>query len=144
LFGPRDIIIVHHLLGLSFLWRYYKHRSFSAGLSLAPLVIKVSSNFNVIATACLTVFIGCHRSVKPAPPSETVSKEHAMRFPFIGSAVLLSLFLLFKFLPKDLINTVLTLYFFVLGILALSCVLFTFDSVVFRGFLNFGSCKINI
>lgn len=51
---------------------------------------------------------------------ETVSKEHAMRFPFIGSAVLLSLFLLFKFLPKDLINTVLTLYFFVLGILALS------------------------
>jgi uncharacterized membrane protein len=115
-----------------------------AGLSLAPLVIKVSSNFNVIATACLTVFIGCHRSVKPAPPSETVSKEHAMRFPFIGSAVLLSLFLLFKFLPKDLINTVLTLYFFVLGILALSCVLFTFDSVVFRGFLNFGSCKINI
>ncbi|KAH9533232.1 hypothetical protein CY35_18G041100 [Sphagnum magellanicum] len=91
-----------------------------AGLSLAPLVIKVSSNFNVIATACLTVFIGCHRSVKPAPPSETVSKEHAMRFPFIGSAVLLSLFLLFKFLPKDLINTVLTLYFFVLGILALS------------------------
>ncbi len=75
---------------------------------------------------------------------ETVSKEHAMRFPFIGSAVLLSLFLLFKFLPKDLINTVLTLYFFVLGILALSCVLFTFDSVVFRGFLNFGSCKINI
>lgn len=75
---------------------------------------------------------------------ETVSKEHAMRFPFIGSAVLLSLFLLFKFLPKDLINTVLTLYFFVLGILALSWVLFTFASVVFRGFLSFGSCKINI
>jgi minor histocompatibility antigen H13 len=49
-----------------------------------------------------------------------MSKEHAMRFPFIGSAVLLSLFLLFKFLPKDLINTVLTLYFFVLGVLALS------------------------
>eukprot|EP00850_Spirogloea_muscicola_P001576 SM000006S19341 [mRNA] locus=s6:282587:285235:+ [translate_table: standard] len=48
-----------------------------------------------------------------------MSKEHAMRFPFIGSAVLLSLFLLFKFLPKDLVNTVLTLYFVVLGILAL-------------------------
>jgi minor histocompatibility antigen H13 len=83
-------------------------------------VIKVDPNLNVVATACLTVFIGCHRSVKPAPPSETMSKEHAMRFPFIGSAVLLSLFLLFKFLPKDLINTVLTLYFFVLGVLALS------------------------
>lgn len=90
------------------------------GLTLLPLVVKVNPNFNVVATACLTVFIGCHRSVKPAPPSETMSKEHAMRFPFIGSAVLLSLFLLFKFLPKDLINTVLTLYFFVLGVLALS------------------------
>ncbi|BBN16394.1 minor histocompatibility antigen H13 [Marchantia polymorpha subsp. ruderalis] len=90
------------------------------GLTLAPLVVKVNPNFNVVATACLTVFIGCHRSVKPAPPTETMSKEHAMRFPFIGSAVLLSLFLLFKFLPKDLINTVLTVYFFVLGVLALS------------------------
>lgn len=53
-----------------------------------------------------------------------MSKEHAMRFPFVGSAMLLSLFLLFKFLSKDLVNTVLTLYFFVLGIVALSYVLF--------------------
>lgn len=53
-----------------------------------------------------------------------MSNEHAMRFPFVGSAMLLSLFLLFKFLSKDLVNTVLTLYFFVLGIVALSYVLF--------------------
>ena len=43
-----------------------------------------------------------------------------MRFPLIGSAVLFSLFLLFKFLPKDLVNTVLTAYFVFLGILALA------------------------
>ncbi|MBA0719677.1 hypothetical protein Golax_007333, partial [Gossypium laxum] len=49
-----------------------------------------------------------------------MSKEHAMRFPFVGSAMLLSLFLLFKFLSKDLVNAVLTCYFFVLGIIALS------------------------
>lgn len=90
------------------------------GLTVAPLFVRIDPNVNVVATACLAVFIGCHRSVKPAPPAETMSKEHAMRFPFIGSAVLLSLFLLFKFLPKDLINTVLTFYFFVLGVLALS------------------------
>ena len=54
---------------------------------------------------------------------ETMSNEHAMRFPFIGSAMLLSLFLLFKFLSKDLVNAVLTCYFFVLGIIALSYVL---------------------
>lgn len=40
-----------------------------AGLTLLPLVVKVNPNFNVVATACLTVFIGCHRSVKPAPPT---------------------------------------------------------------------------
>lgn len=49
-----------------------------------------------------------------------MSKEHAMRFPLIGSCVLVSLFLLFKFLPKDLVNMALTGYFVFLGILALS------------------------
>ncbi|KAL5720057.1 hypothetical protein ACHQM5_012762 [Ranunculus cassubicifolius] len=94
-----------------------------AGLSLAPLVVNVNPNLNVILTACLTVYVGCYRSVKPTPPTETMSKEHAMRFPLIGSAMLLSLFLLFKFLSKDLVNAVLTCYFFVLGILALSATL---------------------
>lgn len=128
----------------------------NAGLTLAPLVMKVDPNLNVILTASLTVFVGCYRSVKPTPPSvstaapifiiltssttfvflhlqiklceicyimqETMSNEHAMRFPFVGSAMLLSLFLLFKFLSKDLVNAVLTCYFFVLGIVALSYV----------------------
>jgi len=94
-----------------------------AGLSLAPLVVKVDPNLNVILTACLTVYVGCYRSVKPTPPSETMSNEHAMRFPLVGSAMLLSLFLLFKFVSKDLVNAVLTCYFFVLGIVALSATL---------------------
>ena len=94
-----------------------------AGLTLAPLVVKINPNVNVILTACITVFVGCYRSVKPTPPSETMSNEHAMRFPFVGSAMLLSLFLLFKFLSKDLVNTVLTLYFLILGIVALSATL---------------------
>ncbi|KAL0390770.1 UNVERIFIED_CONTAM: Signal peptide peptidase [Sesamum calycinum] len=54
---------------------------------------------------------------------ETMSNEHAMRFPLVGSAMLLSLFFLFKFLSKDLVNAVLTCYFFVLGIAALSATL---------------------
>ncbi|KAG6537411.1 signal peptide peptidase 2-like [Zingiber officinale] len=93
------------------------------GLTLAPLFVKVNPNVNVILTACLTVYVGCYRSVKPTPPSETMSNEYAMRFPFVGSAMLLSLFLLFKFFSKDLVNAVLTCYFFVLGILALSATL---------------------
>lgn len=93
------------------------------GLTLAPLVQNVDPNLNVILTASLTVYVGCYRSVKPTPPSETMSNEHAMRFPLVGSAMLLSLFLLFKFLSKDLVNAVLTCYFFVLGIIALSATL---------------------
>ncbi|CAH9134557.1 unnamed protein product [Cuscuta epithymum] len=93
------------------------------GLTLAPLVVNVDPNLNVILTACLTVYVGCFRSVKPTPPSESMSSEHAMRFPLVGSAMLLSLFLLFKFLSKDLVNAVLTCYFFVLGIAALSATL---------------------
>ncbi|KAL9234810.1 hypothetical protein vseg_009636 [Gypsophila vaccaria] len=90
------------------------------GLSLAPLIVNVNPNLNVVLTACLAVFVGCYRSVKPTPPTETMSKEHAMRFPLVGSAMLLSLFLLFKFFSKDLVNAVLTSYFFLLGILAFS------------------------
>ncbi|KAE8663792.1 Signal peptide peptidase 1 [Hibiscus syriacus] len=90
------------------------------GLTMAPLVAKVEPNLNVVLTACLAVYVGCCRSVKPTPPAESMSNEHAMRFPFVGSAMLLSLFLLFKFLSKDLVNAVLTAYFFVLGIIALS------------------------
>lgn len=140
----------------------------NAGLTLAPLVVKVDPNLNVILTACLTVYVGCYRSVKPTPPSvskaaimfivfyiyvftflnwlqtnlswnmlcifmqETMSNEHAMRFPLVGSAMLLSLFLLFKFLSKDLVNAVLTCYFFVLGIIALS---YVFPPIFFLTFL---------
>lgn len=94
-----------------------------AGLSLAPLVVKVNPNLNVVLTACLAVYVGCYRSVKDSPPTETMSNEHAMRFPLVGSAMLLSLFLLFKFFSKDLVNAVLTCYFFLLGILAFSATL---------------------
>ncbi|XP_041996399.1 signal peptide peptidase-like [Salvia splendens] len=49
-----------------------------------------------------------------------MSSEHAMRFPLVRSAMLLSLFLLLTFLSKDLVNAVVTCYFFVLGIAALA------------------------
>jgi len=65
-----------------------------------------------------------------------MSKEHAMRFPLVGSAMLLSLFLLFKFLSKDLVNAVLTSYFIVLGIVALSYVLSERFNLLYLGFIQ--------
>jgi len=41
----------------------------AAGLTLAPLVVKVNPNVNVVLTACLAVYVGCYRSVKPTPPT---------------------------------------------------------------------------
>lgn len=57
--------------GYVWCWHFVTYRalSISAGLTLAPLVVKVDPNLNVILTACLTVFVGCYRSVKPTPPS---------------------------------------------------------------------------
>ena len=54
-----------------------------------------------------------------------------MKFPFIGSAVLVSLFMLFKFLPKDLINAVLTTYFVLLGTFAITATLLPFIEPLF-------------
>lgn len=42
-----------------------------------------------------------------------------MKFPIVGSFMLFSLFLAFKFLPKDLVNLVLSAYFVLLGTFAL-------------------------
>jgi len=39
------------------------------GLTLAPLVVRVNPNLNVILTACITVYVGCFRSVKDTPPT---------------------------------------------------------------------------
>lgn len=91
-------------------------------LTVAPLALSVETNLNIVATATLAVFAGAHRSVRPvaAGNTEAMSKDDAMRFPIIGSAVLFSFFLLFKFLPKDIVNKILTAYFVLLGIFALT------------------------
>ena len=54
-----------------------------------------------------------------------------MTFPLIGSAVLLGLFLLFKFLPKELVNSVLTGYFVLLGTFATTVTILPFVEPLF-------------
>ena len=57
--------------------------------------------------------------------------QDAMTFPLIGSAVLLGLFLLFKFLPKELVNSVLTGYFVLIGIFAVTITILPFVDPIF-------------
>jgi len=44
-------------------------------LAVAPLVLPVPTNANIVLTAALTVFVGCWRSVKPEPPPEAMTKK---------------------------------------------------------------------
>jgi len=52
--------------------------------------------------------------------TETISADDAKMFPVYGSGVLFGLYLLFRYLPKEYINLILSLYFSVLGVAALA------------------------
>ncbi|KAK3277150.1 hypothetical protein CYMTET_14824 [Cymbomonas tetramitiformis] len=116
-------------------------------LQVAPLFMNVPTDPSIIATASLAVYIGCHRSVKPVAMAETMTKKDAMKFPIIGSCVLFGLFLVFKYLPKDLVNAVLTAYFVFLGVIALTATLLPFVAVLFptslqERVLRFGTLRV--
>ena len=46
-----------------------------AVLALAPLLVQVPVNANIVLTAAITVLVGCWRSVKPEPPAEAMTKK---------------------------------------------------------------------
>lgn len=49
-----------------------------------------------------------------------MTKKDALKFPLVGSCVLFSLFLAFKFLPKELVNALLACYLGVVAVLVLT------------------------
>uniref|UniRef100_H3AIF1 Histocompatibility minor 13 n=1 Tax=Latimeria chalumnae TaxID=7897 RepID=H3AIF1_LATCH len=51
---------------------------------------------------------------------ETITSRDAARFPIIASCTLFGLYLFFKIFSQEYINLLLSMYFFILGILALS------------------------
>ncbi|KAA6418748.1 MAG: minor histocompatibility antigen H13-like [Trebouxia sp. A1-2] len=89
-------------------------------VAVAPSLITVPANLNIVLTAAVTVWVGSHRSVKDTPPEESMTRTDALKFPLVGSAVLFGLFITFKVLPKNLVNLVLAGYFALLGVLALT------------------------
>ncbi|XP_061113934.1 minor histocompatibility antigen H13 isoform X2 [Conger conger] len=93
---------------------------------------------SLVFMALLPIFFGALRSVscsksKVAAESdygfqsrnssdmpETITSRDAARFPIIASCTLFGLYLFFKVFSQEYINLLLSMYFFVLGILALS------------------------
>ncbi|KAM9750944.1 minor histocompatibility antigen H13 isoform 4-T4 [Menidia menidia] len=81
---------------------------------------------SLVFMALLPIFFGalrsvtCSKSKNAADMPETITSRDAARFPIIASCTLFGLYLFFKVFSQEYINLLLSLYFFVLGVLALS------------------------
>ncbi|XP_042266000.1 minor histocompatibility antigen H13 isoform X3 [Thunnus maccoyii] len=62
---------------------------------------------------------------------ETITSRDAARFPIIASCTLFGLYLFFKVFSQEYINLLLSVYFFVLGVLALSHTMSPLMSAIF-------------
>ncbi|KAM5305420.1 minor histocompatibility antigen H13 isoform 1-T1 [Glossophaga mutica] len=92
---------------------------------------------SLLLMALLPIFFGALRSVRCARGKnasdvpETITSRDAARFPIIASCTLLGLYLFFKIFSQEYINLLLSMYFFVLGILALSHTISPFMNKLF-------------
>lgn len=81
---------------------------------------------SLLAMALLPIFFGAMRSVSCARGKnssdmpETITSRDAARFPIIASCTLFGLYIFFKIFSQEYINLLLSLYFFILGVLALA------------------------
>jgi len=86
---------------------------------------------SLVVMALLPIFFGAFRSIKSyeemkkqgektGEKPETMTQKDAAMFPIIASCALFGLYLFFKFFSKEYINLLLSGYFFVLGVFALS------------------------
>uniref|UniRef100_A0A8C6PYF7 Histocompatibility (minor) 13 n=1 Tax=Nothobranchius furzeri TaxID=105023 RepID=A0A8C6PYF7_NOTFU len=81
---------------------------------------------SLVVMALLPIFFGalrsvtCSKSKNSSDAPETITGRDAARFPIIASCTLFGLYLFFKVFSQEYINLLLSVYFFVLGVLALS------------------------
>jgi len=88
------------------------------------MAVELSSDLAIAYTSIVTmaitpIYIGSHLSLKQKG-MESMTSADAWKFPFIGSAVLFGLYMLFKLFSKEYINMLLTGYFLLFGIFAVS------------------------
>jgi len=73
----------------------------------------------LVLMAVLPIFFGAFRSVKSSEKPETITKQDAMKFPLVASAVLFGIYIVFKLFSQEYINMLLSFYFFILGIFSI-------------------------
>ncbi|XP_076341508.1 signal peptide peptidase-like isoform X1 [Tachypleus tridentatus] len=99
---------------------------------------------SLIVMAVLPIFIGSFRSVKyhkeqkeSGQKPDTMTDKDAAMFPLIASCALLGIYVFFKIFSKEYVNLILTAYFFILGVLALTHILSPFvNKLIPDGFPN--------
>ena len=117
----------------------------------ASYFVAIPVPVNLIAQATLIVYIGSYRSlnllVKEAdggPKSqdtEVMSVNDAYKFPIVGSAALFGLYVAFKYFDKDTVNLILSLYFSVVGVFALTGSFSSFASLYITSKKQYGFKK---
>lgn len=111
-------------------------------------VVLIPVSVNLVLTSTLIIYIGCHRSLKlllseenggvPSSEKEVLSANDAYKFPFVGSAALFSLYIAFKFLDKDKVNLLLSVYFSLIGVYTLTTTFSPFVSRFLSSKTKFG------
>merc|ERR1711977_700559 len=102
-----------------------------------------------MGTASSAVYAGSWRSVKnskqkPEDKPVSMTKSDAMRFPIMGSCVLLGLFAAIKLLPKELLTLCLGLYFGLLGTFAIAATTLPFVECWMPKFMSAFKIKLGI
>jgi minor histocompatibility antigen H13 len=95
-------------------------------VTMLSLVMEVPLWLAMLVNSLAAIIVGSILSASQDPTdkknddsSEVIGSKEALRFPLVASGFLLSLYLLVKYLNKDLVNVVLSVYFTFLGICCL-------------------------
>lgn len=106
----------------------------ACGAIIALLVVTrfviVPANLQMGVLTASILFIGAHKSLKfneidsvtgkRANEGDAITKRDALMFPFFGSAVLLSLYVCYKYIGKEYLNVLLTTYIMLAGVAAVA------------------------
>jgi hypothetical protein len=91
--------------------------AFIFGLWAANYFIVIPLELNIVTTSSLIIYVASHRSLKllhtdvPKADRAMVKSSDAYKMPIIASASLFGLYLVFKYVGKDVINLLISIYF---------------------------------
>lgn len=107
--------------------------SATVALSILPYFVNVGVSAQLIPVSMLLLYIGCHLSLRNVhrpgqEDSQQLASKDAYMFPVFGSIALLTLYCAYKYLPPQYLNMIVSAYFFLAGLLALTTSTKTFIS----------------